>query len=209
MGQAHPTAGTGTIPWVPVAGACSESTEQWTAGLAPAEPVCAGDHRVNDTTGAVYDLPVRRRPLRIAGTSMARLFVSTDRNDAMLTARIEDVAPDGSVTPLSSGWQVLSLRKVKRSRSAYRDGLLVQPWHPDNRKSVLPVDSGTVYELDVEIFPTFAAIPAGHTLRLALQTVDEPHANAPLPQAANSAGGTVTVYADRRHHSALVLGIQR
>ena len=209
LGAAHPRPGTGAIPGGPVACACSESTEQWSAGLAPEESVCTGDHRVNDDVGVAYDLPVRGHPLRIAGTSMARLFVSTDRSDAMLTARIEDVAPDGSVTPLSSGWQVLSLRAVDRSRSTYRDGRLIQPWHPDTRASVLPVESGTVYELDVEIFPTLATVPAGHTLRLALQTVDEPHANAPLPQAGASAGGAVTVHVDGHHRSGLVLGVER
>jgi putative CocE/NonD family hydrolase len=208
LGTAKLRPGTGTIPWVPVAGACSESTEQWTAGIAPEESVCTGDHRLNDDVGVAYDLPVGKHPLRIAGTSMARLFVSTDRSDAMVTARLEDVAPDGSVRPLSSGWQVLSLRAVDRHRSEFRNGRMIQPWHPDTRASVLPVESGTVYELDVEIFPTFATVAAGHTLRLALQTVDEPHANAPLPQAANSVGGTVTLHVDRKHQSSLVLGIE-
>jgi hypothetical protein len=127
----------------------------------------------------------------------------------MLTARIEDVAPDGSVTPLSSGWQVLSLRAVDAKKSAYRNGLMVQPWHPDTRGSVLPVTSGKVYELDVEIFPTLATLPHGHTLRLALQTADEPHSNGALPQTANAAGGTVTVYAGPQHRSELVIGTER
>jgi putative CocE/NonD family hydrolase len=205
----RPESGTASIPWVPVAGACSESTEQWTAGGAPEGPVCTGDHRINDDTGVAYDLPVTGSVLRIAGTSMARLFVSTTRNDAYLTARIEDVGPDGTATPLSSGWQVLSLRALDTRKSVYRDGLLVQPWHPDTRASALPVEAGKVYELDVEIFPTLATIAPGHSLRLALQTVDEPHSNGALPQTANSAGGTVTVYAGRGHQSALVLGVER
>jgi hypothetical protein len=174
------------------------------------EQVCTGDHRVNDNLGVTYDLPiVGGRALRIAGTSMAKLFVSTTRSDAFVTARLEDVAPDGTSTPLTSGWQVLSLRKVDRSKSVFRNGLMVQPWHPDTRASVLPVTSGSVYELDVEIFPTLATIPSGHTLRLALQTSDEPHATPPLPQAANSAGGILTVYSSAKYPSQLVLGIQR
>jgi putative CocE/NonD family hydrolase len=205
------TDGTGTIPYLPVAGVCSESTAQWTAGVVPTgEQVCTGDHRVNDNLGVTYDLPiVGGRALRIAGTSMAKLFVSTTRSDAFVTARLEDVAPDGTSTPLTSGWQVLSLRKVDRSKSVFRNGLMVQPWHPDTRASVLPVTSGSVYELDVEIFPTLATIPSGHTLRLALQTSDEPHATPPLPQAANSAGGILTVYSSAKYPSQLVLGIQR
>ncbi|HEU5033942.1 MAG TPA: CocE/NonD family hydrolase [Mycobacteriales bacterium] len=205
----RPRTGSALVPWIPVAGACSESTEQWTAGVLPAEPVCTGNHDINDDTGVAYDLPVTQAALRIAGTSMARLFVSTTRSDAMLTARLEDVAPDGTVTPLTAGWQVLSLRKVDRHKSTYRDGRLIQPWHPDTRTSVLPVEAGKIYELDVEIFPTLATIPHGHSLRLAIQTADEPHLTPPLPQTANSAGGTVTVYAGPNHRSALVLGIER
>ena len=182
---------------------------QWTAGAVPSSQLCTNDHQINDMSGVTYDLPVRGRALRLAGTSMARLFVSTTRSDAYLVARVEDVAPDGTATPLSSGWQVLSLRKVDRQRSAYRNGLMIQPWHPDTRASVQPVSSGKVYELDVEIFPTLATIPAGHSLRLAVQSVDEPHSNGALPQTANSVGGTVTVYAGGHRRSELILGIER
>jgi predicted acyl esterase len=127
----------------------------------------------------------------------------------MVTARLEDVSPDGSVAPLSSGWQVLSLRALDHVKSSYANGMLVQPWHPDTRSSVLPVKAGQIYQLDVEIFPTLATLARGHVLRLALQTVDEPHANGALPQTSNSAGGTVTVYSGGKHRSTLVLGIER
>jgi uncharacterized protein len=204
-----PKSGTSTLPWLPLAGACSESTEQWTAGVVPESPACTGDHQVNDQTGVVFDLPVRQDSLRIAGTSMAKLFVSTNRADAMLTARLEDVAPDGSVRPLTSGWQVLSLRAVDKRKSAYRNGMLIQPWHPDTRASQLPVEPDKVYRLDVEIFPTFAVLPTGHSLRLAVQTVDEPHLSPAAPQLANSAGGVVTLYTGSKYRSTLVIGLQR
>jgi uncharacterized protein len=204
-----PKSGTATVPYMPAAGVCSESTEQWTAGGVPQEPACTGDHRVNDDAGVVYDLPVAQGAMRIAGTSMAKLFVSTTRSDAFVTARIEDVAPDGSATPLSTGWQVLSLRAVDTAKSAYRDGLMIQPWHPDTRKSVEAVQAGKIYELDVEIFPTLATLARGHSLRLAIQTADEPHSNGNAPQSASAAGGTLTVYAGANHHSELILGIER
>jgi hypothetical protein len=204
-----PKSGTATVPYMPAAGVCSESTEQWTAGGVPQEPVCTGDHRVNDDAGVVYDLPVTQSALRVAGTSMAKLFVSTTRDDAFVTARIEDVAPDGTSTPLSSGWQVLSLRSVDTSKSTYRDGVMIQPWHPDTRKSVEAVQPGKVYELDVEIFPTLATLARGHSLRLAIQTADEPHSNGNAPQSVNAAGGMLTVYSGADHRSQLILGIER
>jgi len=65
-----------------------------------------------------------------SGTSIAKLFVWTTRSDASFTARLEDVSPNGQSTPMSSGWQMLSLRKVAPMKSTYRGGLMIQPWHP-------------------------------------------------------------------------------
>ncbi|HVS68577.1 MAG TPA: CocE/NonD family hydrolase, partial [Mycobacteriales bacterium] len=200
-------AGDKQIPYVPVAGVCSSSTSQWTAGGAPMGlPACTGDHSINDRLGATYDFPVRGKPLRFNGTSMARLFVSTTQSEAFVTARLEDVSPSGVSTPITNGWQMLSLRKVNPKRSAYRNGLMVQPWHPDTRASVEPVQAGKVYELDVEIFPTAVQIPVGDSLRLAIQTADEPHATPSVPSAAKQVGGILTVHSSARYPSALVLG---
>jgi uncharacterized protein len=118
------------------------------------------------------------------------------------------VSPDGSVAPLSSGWQLLSLRALDNVKSSHANGMLVQPWHPDTRSSLLPVKAGKIYALDVEIFPTLATLARGHSLRLALQTVDEPHSNGSVGQTTDAAGGTVTVYSGGRHRSTLVLGIE-
>jgi putative CocE/NonD family hydrolase len=195
------------IPYLPIAGVCSSSTSQWTAGGVPMGlPACTGDHSLNDRLGATYDFPVRGKPLRFNGTSMARLFVSTTRSDAFVTARIEDLAPSGKSTPLTNGWQLLSLRKVDPKQSVRRNGLMVQPWHPDTRRSVQRVAVGKVYELDVEIFPTAAQIPVGDSLRLAIQTSDEPHLTPSLPTAVNQLGGTLTVFSSSKYPSALVLG---
>jgi predicted acyl esterase len=200
-------AGTQTAPYIPVAGVCSSSTAQWTAGGVPEGlPLCTGDQSLNDLLGATFDFPVRGKPLRFNGTSMAKLFVSTTRADAFVTARLEDVSPSGKATPLTNGWQLLSLRKVSPKKSAYRNGLMIQPWHPDTRRSVEKVRPGTVYELDVEIFPTAATIPAGDRLRLAIQTSDEPHLTPSVPTAINQLGGTLTIYSSKKYPSSLVIG---
>lgn len=199
-----------SVPYVPVAGVCTESTAQWTAGAVPTgQQLCTGDHQINDKLGATFDFPVQGKALRFDGTSMARLFVSTTRADAFVTARLEDVSASGQSAPLSNGWQLLSLRKVDPTKSVYRDGRMIQPWHPDTRASVQTVAPGTVYELDVEIFPTAALLPVGDSLRLAIQTSDEPHATPALPTAINAAGGTLTIYSSEQYPSALVFGRER
>jgi putative CocE/NonD family hydrolase len=199
--------GSQTIPYLPIAGVCSSSTSQWTAGGVPMGlPACTGDHSINDRLGATYDFPVHHKAFRFNGTAMAKLFVSTTRSDAFVTARLEDVSPNGSSKPLTNGWQLLSLRKVDPKRSAWRNGLMVQPWHPDTRASVQRVEAGKIYELDVEIFPTAAQLAPGHSLRLAVQTSDEPHLTPSLPTAVNQLGGTLTVFSSAKYPSALVIG---
>jgi predicted acyl esterase len=73
---------------------------------------------------------------------------------------------------------------------------------------VLPVASGAVYELDVEIFPTAAQVAPGHRLRLAIESADEPHANAPTPQSVKAAGGILTIHSSATYPSALILGVE-
>ena len=177
------------LPWNPTTGVCSRSTAQWTAGAAA--PPCETDDRANDVYGLSYDLPVTGQALHLLGPIDAHLMVtSLNQRDAQITARVEDVAPDGTATQLTAGWQVLSLRAEDDSRARYLDGTLVQPYHPFTQASVLPIDDNAM-PVDVEIFPTAAAIQPGHTLRLTLQPADAPHLTAPLPQALNSAGGVL------------------
>jgi predicted acyl esterase len=107
------------------------------------------------------------------GPINAHLFVSTTGGDGMLSAVVEDVAPDGTVHRITGGWQVISLRQLDTARSRYLDGTLIQPFHPYTKASQHNL-TGTA-PVDVEIFPTGAAIEPGHRLRLAIQAFDVPH----------------------------------
>ena len=211
---AHPgrlTTGTGSgaadpVAPVVVSGLCSRSSSQWTGGIVPTTP-CATDHRVDDATGAAYDLKLAA-PLRLYGPVALRAFVSTTARDGLVAARLEDVAPDGTVTQLTAGWQVLSLRALDQARSRVVDGRVLQPYHPFTKASVRPVAPGQVYETDVELFPTGAVLPAGHTLRVALHAFDTPHLVAPLPQLMHSAG-VLSIHHDAAHPSQLILPVRQ
>ena len=196
------------LVWNPATGVCSRSTVQWSAGLAGAGTPCETDDRTTDATGLSYRVDVKE-PLRLLGPMTARLFVTGNGRDGQITARVEDVAPDGTATQISAGWQVLSLRRLDRRRSVFRDGLLVQPYHPFTPDSVEPVPAGQPIEVDVEIFPSGWEVAPGHALQLSLQTADEPHLTAPAPQAAASAGGTYQVLHDADHPSELILPVRR
>lgn len=196
-----------TLYPVPIAGLCSRSTSQWTAGVVPTNP-CDENQALDNPTGLSYDLPVRT-PLRLLGPIGARLFISTTATEGMIGARVEDVAPDGTVKQLTGGWQVLSLRALDRRRTVVRDGRVLQPYHPLTRDSVLPVKPGKVMEVHVEIFPTGATIQPGHTLRLTLQAADLAHLTAPVSRQPATATGVLSIHHDRAHPSQLILPTMR
>lgn len=170
--------GTADVLPVPVAGLCTRSANQWTAGIMKASGLagpCLEDNRLNDRTGVVFETEPMEHPVAFQGPVNAHLNVSSTSGDGMLSVSVEDVAPDGTVTRLTGGWQVISLRALDRERSRYLDGRLIQPYHPFTKASKDPLDRGEIAPVDVEVFPTGARIKAGHRLRLAVQSFDVPH----------------------------------
>lgn len=171
-------AGESVVPPVPVSGLCTRSANQWTAGIMAqvwAENPCLRDNRLNDLTGVVFETEPMTEPLRIQGPINARLFTSTPSGDGMWSVTVSDVAPDGTVDRLTGGWQVISHRRLVRRKSTFLDGELVQPWHPFTRRAREPLAEGRVAPVDVEVFPTGAAIRPGHRLRISIQAFDVPH----------------------------------
>jgi putative CocE/NonD family hydrolase len=193
------------LPWQPASGTCTRSTVQWTAGDGKGSP-CETNNAVDNQTGLSYDLPLERSPLDLAGPMAARLFVSTTGSDAFLTVRVQDVSGSGSdSTQLSAGWQVVSLRALDPSKTVKARNLIVQPYHPFTKASVLPVKADTIYEVWVEIFPSASQVAKGDMLRVSITPSDAPHLSPPLPQLQNEAGGVLSVYHDAKHPSAIIV----
>lgn len=199
--------GTATVLPIPVAGLCTRSANQWTAGLANQSPLpnpCLEDNRINDLAGVTFDSAPMKRQVRFQGPLNARLHVSTVGGNGMLSVAVEDVAPDGTVTRLTGGWQVISHRALDKRRSRYLDGKLVQAFHPFTKRAERPLRAGEVAPVDVEIFPTGAAIEKGHRLRLAVQAFDVPHLAPTLPQLPGSLVA-MKIHNSARYPSELVL----
>lgn len=188
---------------LPVQGLCSRSASQWTAGLASGTP-CESDARYDDRMATSYDLTITKATT-LYGPINAHLWVSTPRSDGMVAVRLEDVAPDGTANALTGGWQVLSLRATDPKKAMAIDGRTVVPWHPFTQASVQPVPAGVPVAVDVEVFPTGVTLLPGHTLRLSVEAFDTPHLAPPLPQAANSAGGVLSIWHDASHPSYVTL----
>lgn len=202
-------AGSSTILPLPVAGLCSRSTSQWTAGLPAALPItnpCDEDNRVNDLTGAVYDSDPLTEELAVLGPINARLHVSSTTGDGLLSVHVSRVTPDGRVQRLTGGWQVISLAALDESRSIVVDGEVVRPWHPFTEESRRVRSPGEITPVDVEVFPTGARLFPGDRLRLSVQSFDVPHLLPPLPQALGAVGVT-TIHHGPEHDSRLILPV--
>jgi len=197
----------GVVAPVPVSGLCSRSALQWTAGIAQV-PGCVDDNRVNDATGASYQTVPLTKPLHLLGPMNARLYVSTTGTDGLLAVAVEDVAPDGSITRLTAGWQTLRHRAETSARSVRRDGEVLQPWHPYTRAAEQAVTPGKVMRVDTEIFPTGAEIAAGHRLRITISSYDAPHLLPNVTQLARGAAGVVTLHDDAAHPSRLIVPVR-
>ena len=110
----------------------------------------------------------------LVGPLTTRLQVSTTAVDADLFLTLRAFAPDGtevtvigsvaSAQVLSNGWLRLSHRKTAARSLPYR------PWHTHDER--LPVQSGQVYPVDVEIWPTGMHLPAGYRIALTLSGSD-------------------------------------
>jgi putative CocE/NonD family hydrolase len=199
-----PSAGSADVYPLPVAGLCSRSTTQWTAGISgtlPLENPCDTDNTWNDNLGVVFRTAPLANPMAIQGPINAHLFVSTTGTDGMLSVAIEDEAPDGTVSRLTGGWQVLSHRALNAAKSRYLDGQLIQPWHPFTAAAQAPMSG--IKPIDVEIFPTGAKLLASHRLRISIQAADTPHA---LPTLSTLLGtGVITIHTGPGYPSSLTL----
>jgi uncharacterized protein len=199
--------GTATVLPIPVAGLCTRSTNQWTAGIINQSPLpnpCLTNNAPNDLAGVTFDSAPAAKAVRFQGPINAHLYVSSVGGNGMLSVAVEDVAPDGTVTRLTGGWQVISDRALDTKKSRYLDGKLIQPYHPFTKATEKPLAAGAVEPVDVEVFPTGASIEPGHKLRIAVQAFDTPHLAPTLPQLAGSLT-SITIHNSAAYPSSLTI----
>ena len=144
--------------------------------LDPAPP--AADDHVSypaDGDGVTFTAPPLAADTEITGPAAARLFVSSTTTDADLFLILRVFAPDGEEvtfpgaidphTPVAQGWLRMSHRKLDPALSTpYR------PYHPHDE--IQPLAPGSVYQAEVEIWPTSLVIPAGYQVALTIRGRD-------------------------------------
>ena len=210
--QTAPAAATGAdqMLYVGANAPCSRELDQWSMGAFedvtdPSNPngnPCAQNDALTETgPGALtYTSAPFGQGTVLGGPVDATIYATSTRPDTEWVASLEDVAPDGTATPITTGALLGSLRAVDSSRSwTEPDGRMILPYHPYTTQSKQPVPAGTVTRFDIEIRPTFADLAAGHRLRLTLTTSDLPALIPTESDATNLVGG---VYQVQRNQAA-------
>ena len=104
----------------------------------------------------------------ITGSPVGDLWITSDQPDANVFVYLEDVAPDGSATPMTDGRLKASLRKV----SAAPWAMMGLPWHRSFAEDAEPLKPGEPARLSFSFLPVSYIVKAGHRLRVSVAGAD-------------------------------------
>jgi uncharacterized protein len=173
-----------------LSGLCSRDASQATLGLSPLTLVvgCAEDARVNETGGLTFTSPPVAAPTTVSGPIAVHLNTVLDATDGYWAVTVNDVAPDGFSTVLTSGqltasWRGLDEERSRRSAS----GDYTDPCPIISEQARRPVVPGEPTALDIGLTPTDALLQPGHRLRVDVFAANFPKA-IPLRPVLNDSG---------------------
>ena len=124
----------------------------WSAGVPFGIPT---DQRVDEIYSVNYTSEPLDEPLEIIGMPRAMLHASSTAPVMAFVARLSDVAPDGTSAQVSIG----VLNGTRRNS-------LTDPE---------PMESGEIYELNVDLDTTAWRFQKGHRIRLSVSSADFPN----------------------------------
>ncbi|MDX6355889.1 MAG: uncharacterized protein QOF98_2792, partial [Streptomyces sp.] len=176
--------------------------------LTPGKPPATGSDSLTwAAASAANTLTYTTAPLTTAavldGPTDVTLYAESTTPETELTATLNVVAPDGTVTKQADGVLLGSRRALDAKDSWHgRNGALLKPSHPFTQASQQPVVPGRTTRYDLSLLSNFTRIPAGDRIQVVVNS--QPPANfhsqlAPTPQEqANLAGGTYTIERSRQ-----------
>jgi uncharacterized protein len=119
-------------------------------GYGGEDPDMAPDQRAEDGMAVCFDSPPLTADLEIMGAPVVHLRLTADRPSANLAVRLCDVAPDGVSALITYG--------------------LLNLTHRDSHEFPAALVLGKEYDIRIALNDIARRIPAGHRLRLAVQT---------------------------------------
>ncbi|UZF45739.1 CocE/NonD family hydrolase [Rhodococcus rhodochrous] len=149
-------------------GLCSREAAQGTAGIAVLlGSACTKDARFNEAEGLTFTSGPVAEPTVLSGPINVRLNTVHDATDGFWAVSVNDVAPDGRSTVITSGALVSSLRAIDDSKSTFTpDGDYANAHPVLTLESRDPVAPGQPTVLDISTLPTEAVLQPGHRLRV-------------------------------------------
>ncbi|WP_374378386.1 CocE/NonD family hydrolase [Dongia sp.] len=129
-------------------------------GWGPDMPTDQGE---DDAGSRCFDDDILAAPFQLLGGARLTVSFSSDRPEAMLAVRLNDVAPDGSISRITYG--------------------LINLQHHAGHESAIALVPGQRYQAIVRLKDVAYEMPVGHRLRVAISTVYWPLAM-PVPMAA-------------------------
>jgi putative CocE/NonD family hydrolase len=155
----------------------SPARSERTAPMSP--PPAAQSTTIEAATGgAFYETTPLAEDMEVTGHPVMNLWVKTTAGDADVTARIDDVAPDGS----TRSYQMLGrLRASHRALATPPYNHLNLPWHSFTQAAAQPVPVAEPVELTFDLLPMSYIFKAGHKLRVSLSFSDPQRRETPPP----------------------------
>ncbi|WP_227979511.1 CocE/NonD family hydrolase [Nocardia spumae] len=146
---------------------CSNDAAQATAGVLAVIDGCGKDSRVAETNALTFTSAPVAGETTISGPIAVRLNTVQDAADGYWTVTVNDVAPDGQSTVLSSGQLMASLREVDEEHSSRSDnGDYTDPRAYTSLDKRQPTVPGEATELNIALPATQAVLAPGHRLRV-------------------------------------------
>ncbi|CAM4374996.1 CocE/NonD family hydrolase [Nocardia ninae] len=163
-------------------GLCSRDAAQQTIGVLSIINACGMDSRIQELNGLTFTSAPVAEPTTISGPIAVRLNTIQDATDGYWVATVNDVAPDGQSTVLSSGQLVASLRAIDEARSTrLPNGDYTDPVPDLSLDSRQPTVPGQPTALDISVPGIEAVLQPGHRLRVDVYAGNFPKGLPPTP----------------------------
>ncbi|MEE2732170.1 MAG: CocE/NonD family hydrolase [Pseudomonadota bacterium] len=188
---------------------CSPSFVQWTlgsAGLATPK-VCFWDLRGLERDALNYESEPMPEDYYINGPIQADIWMQSDKTEAVLAVRIDEVTASGRVSPITDGMLLASARTVDPLRSRYLNGEMIQPYHYFTQEAEAFLEPGEPTLMQVEIFPTSALIRQGNRLRVSISPSNQAQGMLNEPRRARAQEGVTQIHSSPQYPSSVVLPV--
>lgn len=132
-------------------------------GLLTGAPPCPLEH-----AGPHFATEPLKADVEVTGDAVADLWITASSEDANIFVYLEDVAPDGTVTPVTDARLKASLREV--SKPPYRNFDL--PWHRSHGEDAKPLLPNEPAQLTFAFLPASHLFKAGHRIQISVAGAD-------------------------------------